>query len=272
MLGAERYAMDKKIRIILIIVLTAVLLFCVFQLIRMTSEYKKGQDSYTTLEQYVAAPGSKPSIFRPEKENEVPVQSEDTVWPEVDFAKLKGINEDIVGWIYIEDTDISYPVVKSDDNSYYLNHLFDKTRNPSGCIFLDMECPADFSGNHSIIHGHHMKDKSMFAGLVGYKEQKFYDEHPVALFLTPDARYKIHLFSGYVTDNWSSAWYKNFDEKDYASWLNEIKAKSVFESGAVPSSEDRVLTLSTCTYEFDDAKFVVHGYMEKVSGEGVPVK
>jgi len=257
--------MNRKLRNILIILFAILLLFSAWQLLRMLKEYREGQNSYVSLEQYITVEEDAPSLFRPAEIVEIGAEeTDDTVWPEVDFAKLLEINTDIIGWIYIEGTNISYPVVKSDDNEYYLNHLFDKSRNSSGCIFLDMACASDFSGPHSIIHGHHMKDNSMFASLVDYREQEFYDAHPTALLLTPNSRYKIHLFSGYITDNWSSAWYKEFSETDYASWLSEIKLKSMFESGSAPKETDRIVTLSTCTYEFDDAKFVVHGFIEEI--------
>ena len=198
--------MNKKLRKILIILFAILILFSAWQLLKMLKEYREGQDSYVSLEQYITIGEPSASIFRPAEMVVIDAQETDnTVWPEVDFTKLLEINTDIIGWIYIEGTNISYPVVKSDDNEYYLNHLFDKSRNSSGCIFLDMACADDFSGPHSIIHGHHMKDKSMFANLVEYKEQEFYNAHPIALLLTPNSRYKIHLFSGYVTDNWSSA-------------------------------------------------------------------
>lgn len=258
--------MNKRLRNILIILFAILLLFSAWKLLSMLREYKQGQDSYVSLEEYITTvEESTPSLFRPAEMMETDAQeTDDTVWPEVDFAKLLEINTDIIGWIYIEGTNISYPVVKSDDNEYYLDHLFDKSRNSSGCIFLDKACAGDFSGPHSIIHGHHMKDKSMFANLVGYKEQEFYDAHPTVLLLTPGARYKIHLFSGYITDNWSSAWYKDFSETDYAAWLTEIKSKSSFETEYTPKETDRIVTLSTCTYEFDDAKFVVHGFIEEM--------
>ena len=257
--------MNKKLRKILIILFAILILFSAWQLLKMLKEYREGQDSYVSLEQYITVGESSPSLFRPAEMVEIDAQETgNTVWPEVDFTKLLEKNTDIIGWIYIEGTNISYPVVKSDDNEYYLNHLFDKSKNSSGCIFLDMACADDFSGPHSIIYGHHMKDKSMFANLVEYKEQEFYNAHPIALLLTPNSRYKIHLFSGYVTDNWSSAWYKDFSEIDYASWLSEIKAKSTFDSEHIPRETDRIVTLSTCTYEFDDAKFVVHGFVEEI--------
>ena len=152
-------------------------------------------------------------------------------------------------------------MVQGTDNDYYLKHLFDGTYNSSGCIFLDYRCSADFSDRHSIIYGHHMNNKTMFGGLMSYKDQTFYDEHSVALLVTPTVYYKIQFFSGYVSDNWGNAWDLVLDDSSYAAWLHEIQAKSCFETEYAPAPEDRIITLSTCTYEFDSAKFVLHGYI-----------
>lgn len=103
----------------------------------------------------------------------------------------------------------------------------------------------------------------MFGGLMGYKEQSFYEEHDVALFVTPTAYYKIRFFSGYVAHATENAWNLHFDDDDFTVWLNELQSKSCFESDYAPSCDDRVVTLSTCTYEFDSARFVLHGYISE---------
>lgn len=127
-------------------------------------------------------------------------------WPEVDFEALREINPDLVGWIYIEGTEINYPVVQGADNQYYLKHLFTGEWNSSGCIFLGARNCTDLSDRNSILYGHHMKDGSMFHGLMEYKSQEYYDEHPTVLFLTPDANYEVKIFAGYVASVDADAW------------------------------------------------------------------
>ena len=83
----------------------------------------------------------------------------------VDFDGLSEVNPQVVGWIFGPDTVISYPIVQGEDNTYYLHRLFTGESNGSGCIFLDAACAGDFSGDHSIIYGHHMKNGTMFASL-----------------------------------------------------------------------------------------------------------
>lgn len=263
--------MKKVIRSILILIFLFVFSFSAWQLWKICTGYKAGKESYNKLEQYVSF--AEPEDFSTNVISPITAPAEDSTaatelpdisaWPLVDFVQLSEVNPDIVGWIYIEGTDINYPVVQGTDNDYYLKHLFDGTYNSSGCIFLDYRCSADFSDRHCILYGHHMNNKTMFGGLVEYKKQAFYDEHSVALLVTPTAYHKIQFFSGYVSDNWSNAWDLALDDTDHAAWLNEILSKSCFDTDYAPGVKDRIITLSTCTYEFESAKFVLHGYISE---------
>ena len=260
--------MKRAMRIIFLIIFAILFLFSLWKFCKILVGYREGQNSYNYLEQYVSFETENSIIETVSLTTESAEESADyaelpdvSAWPQVDFEELRKINPDIVGWIYIEGTDINYPVVQGTDNDYYLKHLFDGSYNSSGCIFLDCRCSADFSDQHSIIYGHHMNNKTMFGGLVEYKKQAFYDEHSVALLVTPTAYYRILFFSGYVSDNWSNAWDVALNDTDHGAWLSEIQSKSYFETEYAPLTEDIIITLSTCTYEFDNAKFVLHGYI-----------
>ena len=221
--------------------------------------YQEGTNTYTQLEQYATFEETQPTQ-EPEAESETQ-EAASTPPPLADFDALSAINDEIVGWIYIPDTTIHYPVVQGADNNYYLTHLFDGTKNSSGSIFLDYRCAADFSSSHSILYGHHMKNGSMFAGLTAYKEQDFYDNHPTGWLSTPAGDYEIRFFSGYVASNKDIAWNLNLNQQNLPRWLTEVGEKSCFQSSQIPSPTDSILTLSTCTYEFNDAKFVLHGFL-----------
>ena len=254
--------MKNTTRMCLILFFTVVLIFSLWRLWGIFSAYREGKDHYHALEQYITVSENKDDTQAAASPAEEAVDL--SAWPQVDFAELSEINPDIVGWIYIEGTSINYPIVQGENNREYLSRLFDGTYNASGCIFLDSRSASDFSDCHSIIYGHHMKDKSMFGGLMQYKKQEFYDEHSVALLVTPDAYYKIQFFSGYVSDNWGNAWDLVYEKDEYSSWLSDIQQRSCFKSSCVPSSTERVISLSTCTYEFNAAKFVLHGYISEV--------
>ena len=265
-----------RVSIVLLILCTGILLFSVWQLSHIGQEYRSGEDSYANLEQYIAIPTDSavpaasaaptaPEESVPEKMVPLSAPTEpatDSIrWPVVDFEALQAVNPDIVGWIYIEGTKISYPIVQGKDNSYYLNHLFDGSVNSSGTIFLDAAASGDFSDVNNIIYGHHMKNETMFAGLLDYRQQEFYDEHPVALLLTPGKNYQVLLFSGYVTAPSGNAWETGFDSGSVQDWLAELMRKSCFTSNIAPIGTESVLTFSTCTYEYDNARFVLHGVM-----------
>ena len=262
--------MKKLSHLLITIILILIFLFSGWKLLSDLWSYLEGQTSYESLEQYITFETTAPHPT--ETATEVPEQTlsfgvspiedqDDTVWPQVDFNHLREINPDIVGWIYIEGTKINYPIVQAENNSYYLNRLFDGSKNSAGSIFMDFRCNSDFSDRHSILYGHNMKDKSMFAALINYKKNSFFQDHPIALLLTPSCNYKIQFFSGYVADSWDVSWQLDFDPESYENWLTEITGKSCFTPISLPTPEDSILTLSTCSYEFDDARFVLHGYI-----------
>lgn len=255
--------MKRAALILLAAIFLGVSGFAGYQLYLQMSEYAEGEKSYSSLTDYVQIPQASMSPAPDQDENEPP-DAPDILWPEVDFAALAAVNPGIVGWLYCEDTVINYPVAQADDNSYYLKHLFDGTYNANGCLFLDCRVGADFSNSHSIIYGHHMKNGSMFSSLDSYKKQKYFDEHPRLLLLTPEENYVIELFAGYVANVEEDAWNIAFaDEIEFEHWLVSAISKSTFDSPVTPSPKDSVITLSTCSYEFNNARFVVLGVLQK---------
>jgi len=223
------------------------ILFGAYKIYENSYEYVDGENSYEELNKYVddKDTNSKNAFLK------------------IDFSSLQQINPDVVGWIYIENTEINYPVVQTDNNTYYLKHLFNKDYNKLGSIFLDSRNTPDFSDKNSIIYGHNMKDGAMFYDLTNYKNQSYYKSHPKALLMTPNKNYELELFAGYVADTNDKAWQIDFSsDEDFRNWLDEIIKISTFESNVVPSVNDKIVTFSTCTYEFDDARFVLFGVIK----------
>ena len=179
------------------------------------------------------------------------------------YEALHEVNSDIVGWIYLEGSEINYPIAQSGDNSYYLKHLFDKSSNSSGCIFLDCRNASDFTDKHSIVYGHHMKNGTMFSGLDSYKSQEYYDTHPQIMLLTPEQNYVIEIFAGYVASVEDDAWQVDFgSEDDFEEWIGQSIDRSCFAGSVAPAATDRIITLSTCSYEFNNARFVLLGVID----------
>ncbi|MBP3204925.1 MAG: class B sortase [Lachnospiraceae bacterium] len=185
--------------------------------------------------------------------------------PDINFKALQEMNPDVIGWIYSPDTTINYPVVQGDDNAYYLKHLADGTENRNGCPFLDVQNRPDFTDDNSIIYGHHMQNGTMFAGISWYEGQSYYDEHPVMYLITPSATYRIELYSGYITTMDSSAYMQNFGSvREHTDWLKKVSGRSDFRANLEISAYDRVITLSTCAYRFENARYVLHGKLVKL--------
>lgn len=252
--------MREKIRIILCCIFLAIAIYAAYNIIKIQSEYKKSVDAYKKLDNYTIEQTTSETSGESEEE---PVKEKP--YPDVDFDGLKSVNSDVIGWIYVPDTEINYPIVHTSDNDYYLDHLVDRTQNPAGAIFLDTRNPSDFSDLHSIIYGHHMKNGSMFAALKGYKKQDFFDGHKTGYLITQDAAYSIDFFAGHVANVEENAWQLDFDDAaDFDNWIKSLKEISAFKSDIEPQYGDRIFTLSTCSYEFDDARFVLSGKLTKI--------
>lgn len=178
----------------------------------------------------------------------------------IDFSALKEASPDLVGWLYCPDTVISYPLVQGKDNSYYLSHLADGSENRNGCLFMDCENRRNMSDENTLVYGHHMASGKMFACLVSYAGQEYYEAHPVVYLVTEEKDYRLELFAGYTAAVDSDAYTLRFASKgDFAAWLVRIKGRSDFSSDVQVGEGDHIVTLSTCAYSFENARYVVHG-------------
>ena len=227
----------------------AIMTFSAWKIWKIRSEYRVGEDAYDDISHMVSLPPKtavpQPSATSESGGAETQPDEDDTIWLEADFAALREINPDIVAWIYIEGTEINYPVVQGEDNDYYLKHLFNGEWNGSGCIFLDSRNDASFADRHSIIYGHHRKNGTMFTGLDKYKKQEFFDDHPVALLITPEKSDKVEFFAGYVAAPQDDAWEIGFTDAEFEVWLRKAVNRSCFSGEITPDVSDRILTLST---------------------------
>ena len=248
----------KILFIVLCVIFIGVFIYSGYTLISKLHEYKVAEDTYDSLSNQYVSSSPKPTVSMDADKEEI---LDPEVCPiEVDFDALKTQCEDIVGWIYCPDTVINYPIVQCDDNFYYLHRLINGNYNSSGSIFVECLCPKNFAAENTIIYGHHMNDGTMFAKLVEYTYQEYYDKHPTFYLLTPTRNYRVELFAGYVTEATSDTYQISFeDEDDYQIYLNSMIGQSKFKSNVEVSPKDRILTMSTCTYDYDDARFVVQG-------------
>lgn len=181
----------------------------------------------------------------------VPKKEKDLDAFKVDFEKLKSINPNVVGWIVVKDTAISYPIVQGKDNEYYLTHTFEKKENYAGSIFMDASASSDFSDMNTFIYGHNVYHGTMFAELQNYMKESFFNEHPFIYLYTPNGNFKLQVFSAYVAkaDDLQSyrMAYNSID--DFSTYLNTVSAKSKYTTNVGVTGTDKIITLYTCSYE-----------------------
>lgn len=183
---------------------------------------------------------------------------------EINFKSLKASNKDIIAWIYSEETPINYPIVQSNDNDYYLRRLIDGTYNQAGTIFLDCKNSSNFEDYNSIIYGHNMKNDSMFGTISNYKDQEYYEKHKEMFLITENKNFKIELFAGFISSSESDLY--NFPKTSGTNekLINTAIKNSTFKSNVAVTKEDRIITLSTCSYNFENARYILLGVLREI--------
>lgn len=184
----------------------------------------------------------------------------------VNFDLLLQENSDVLGWLYCEGTPINYPVMRSADNADYLHRDLNGKYLYSGSLFVDYRCSAVGTDRNHIIYGHNMKNDTMFGTLDEYKGQAYYDEHPVLYYLTPERSYKVELFAGLVTKADSEVYSPHFrDAEVFETFLRDLRENSTFRSDVSVTKDDHIVTLSTCSYEFNNARYVIFGKLTQLA-------
>lgn len=182
----------------------------------------------------------------------------------VDINALKEKNKDTVGWINVNNTNINYPYVQGKDNSYYLNHSYDKSYNEAGWVFLDYRNNSTLSDKNNILYAHSRLDKTMFGSLSKTLKSNWYNNknnHIIRLSTETEntmwqifSVYKILEETYYITTNFSN-------DNEYEKFLNTIKGRSIHNFNTDINVNDKILTLSTC-YS-DTERTVVHAKLIK---------
>ncbi len=167
----------------------------------------------------------------------------------IDFNKLKDQNNETVAWIKVNNTNVEYPVVKGTNNSFYLNHSFDKSNNSAGWIFADYRNKFDNTDKNIVIYGHNMKDNSMFGSLKNILNSDWYDneENTNITLYTENEKCIYKVFSIYKIESEDYYIKTEFsDDNNFEQFVNTIKKRSIKEFNTDVSKDDNILTLSTC--------------------------
>ncbi len=219
---------------ILIAIGVALMLFAAFLFIRAQLGYKQAQDFYNGIAEQVVS------------------DTEGDGAPVIDFEALQAQGKDVVGWIFIPNTQVNYPVVKGSTNEQYLRHFIDGSYNENGTIFMDMDGTAPgMVDQQTTVYGHHMNDGSMFKVIDDTLSQDAFDAIERVYYITPETTYVLKpLFTAQVQDDYLDARRTNFDsDKAFTQYLQAMlgQAKaSAPDAGELVEQTDQVMTLVTC--------------------------
>lgn len=270
---------NNWLRIVGFVIGLGCVIFSGWKLYSIYSEYAAGTDMYENLaDAYVVSATGENDDGKAEAAEEIAnsaagegtmeaVESyvaEDSGPPLIDFAALKETCADVVAWIYCADTPINYPVVQAEDNDYYLYRLLDGRENKNGTLFLDFRNSGDFTDWNNIIYGHNMNNDSMFGIVPEYMEQDFYEEHPIWYLLTESCNYRIELIGGYVTPADSDTYTLVSDSEAMLALADKALRNSSFkaeDSVETVGADERLITLSTCVYDYENARYVLVGVL-----------
>lgn len=244
--------------------------------IHQSSDAKASAEAFNELENLIAQP-TEPTIPTDMVADETfPTDPAETIDPEVAeaqaaYEKYKALyeqNNDFVGWISIEDTNISYPVMQStDEPDFYLKHGFDKAYSNYGVPYLDEACATGLS-NNLVIYGHNMKNGTMFHDLLKYSATGYWEEHPIIHFdtLSQLNEYQVVLAFRFDTNNETFRYneYTDMNEDEFIEFMEECRSRQLYDTGVSVEYGDELLTLSTCEYSYENGRFVV--LAKKISG------
>ena len=176
----------------------------------------------------------------------------------IDFDALREINPDVIGWLYYEGTVIDYPVVKGENNEVYLSMLFDRTWGGCGTLFADCVTEAPFKQFNTIVYGHHMKDGTMFACLKELKDPEYCKKHPKLQLSTPEGVFDLEIWAVLNEPSDSNIYTTNIkSETDKQNYLALAKSLADYTTDVKVTTEDRLVMLSTCAYEFENARYII---------------
>ena len=241
--------------VLTVVLIAAICVFCYagYNLFHIYTEYKKGTDEYNEIAQMAVTERD------PDGEEAGPSAGELKAPMNIDFASLKSVNDDVVGWIYVEAVpDINYPIVHGKDNETYLHRTYEKNYNFAGTIFVDYENKGDFSDCNTIVYGHNMKNGSMFGKLKQMYESEKYKDSKYLWICTPNGKYRYEIFSMQYAKVGSDVYtlFSAHDEQ-FEAYVKKMAKQSKVDMKALGlGKDDYVVTLSTCTSD-ESVRFVV---------------
>ncbi len=260
--------LKKWVLFVFVIIFCITFLFCLFILVNWNQDNQNTANVVKDIDDTITQVDEKNTM----NVNE-PKDKESDYWYyikipliQVKFDELIKKNNDTVGWINVNHTNINYPFVQTSDNEYYLNHSYDKSKNDAGWVFLDFRNHKNLSDKNNVLYAHSRLDKTMFGSLSNVLKKNWYankDNHVIKIS-TPNEDSLWQIFSVYVIKEETYYITTSFkDDEEYQNFLDTIKKRSKYNFNTSLNTNDKILTLSTC-YS-DTKRTVVHAKLIKMS-------
>ncbi len=260
----KRKKKTSPVFIIIIIVCVIVIVYALYNIISIQMNYKAASDEYENIKESVVTENDTSGIDTADgttKEgNDAADESKIAPPLNVDHKTLLSQNSDYAGWLYIEALGISYPIMQSTDNDFYLHRTFEKEILFAGSIFMDFNNKKDMSDPNTIIYGHNMKDDSMFGNLNLLYDSQLINNSDIFWILTPNGNYRYKIFSMQYCEDTSDVYTLFTGGSIFTDYIAKMKSQSLVDLGEISYDENsKVATLSTCVYAEGTARFVVQG-------------
>ena len=285
--------MKRRVRTVLTVAIALIFLGSSAMVGYQHYQYYLGEQAYTQAEELAGLPALNaietevilpsaeltrlpelpvPAAQSPQEEPQEPQKPEEEqiVWVDpyadalaaMDFAALQQVNSEVLGWILIPNSPVSYPLVQGSDNSKYLNTTWRGSRSSVGSIFLECQNSRGLDDFNTIIYGHRTQNRSMFGSLKDYARQEYWQSHP-SIYITDENGCKTYtVFAAYEVGVKEQTYRLGCeDDTDKQEVLHFCISRSVIQTGIVPTVEDRVITLSTCTGLGHETRWVVQAVL-----------
>jgi len=175
-----------------------------------------------------------------------------------EYLRLHSLNDDVVAWLTVPNTQIDYAVALGEDNDYYLSHTLEGENSKAGAIFFDYRTDATLACRHLIVYGHNMKAGTMFHDLGSYKYKEFFENNRIISLWTGSEQRQYEVYAAFIAPEDVYFIREKFrDDQHFLDYMTELRQYSKFPTDTVLEPDDQILTLVTCTYEEKNARFVV---------------
>lgn len=259
-----------KPRTLFIVACLCLLAVSLFQIGLRLKDYVAGDSSNNQIEQVFGIADASnaanvtpaPSSSSENGETDPLIADALAYFSDCDFDALLAVNEEIIGWIVIPGTNISYPVCRHEDNQYYLEHTSNREPSLVGAIFSDYRIDMPFEEFNTILYGHRLLNQTMFSALKAYQDKEFRENHPYVYICTPNTIYVYEIYSAFRGDPDGISYDVGIHtEEKKQSFIDYSLNCAEYDTGITPTTEDSFLTLSTCTGTGHTQRMIIHSVL-----------